>query len=144
MKYKSVSTIAGGFLALALVLGVVLGPGVYILYQRQTHQPQIETLYQATADEEASEKIVYEIPDTFRRDYRHLDLDIEAQDSGTMGCSIEYVLANGEKISSSFRETSTFYRYYIPNDHIKTVQRIEISELENISRIELWNTFIEP
>jgi len=144
MKYKSVSTIAGGFLALALVLGVVLGPGVYILYQRQTHQPQIETLYQATADEEASEKIVYEIPDTFRRDYRHLDLDIEAQDSGTMGCSIEYVLANGKKIPSSFRESSSFYRFTIPSDHIKTIRRIEISELENISCIVLRNTFINP
>ena len=131
-------------LFLILVLGVVLGPAVYILYQRQTHQPQIETLYQATADGEASEKIVYEIPETFRRDYRHLDLDIEAQDSGTMGCSIEYVLANGEKVSSSFKETSSFYRFTIPYDHIKTIRRIEISELENISRIELWNTFINP
>ena len=131
-------------LALALVLGVVLGPGVYILYQRQTHQPQIETLYQATADRESPEKIVHEIPESFRRDYRHLYLCIEAQEPDLMGCSIEYVFANGEKISSSFRETSTFYRYYIPNDHIKTVQRIEISELENISRIELWNTYVNP
>ena len=131
------------FLLLALVLGVVFGPAVYILYQRQTHQPQIETLYQA-ADGEAPEKIVYEIPDTFRRDYRHLDLDIKAQDSGTMGCSIEYVLANGEKVSSSFRESSSFYRFTIPSDHIKTIRRIEISELDNVSRIELWNTFINP
>ena len=132
------------FLLLALVLGVVFGPAVYILYQRQTHQPQIETLYQATADRDAPEKIVYEIPDTVRRDYRHLDLDIKAQDSGTMGCSIEYVLANGERFSISFRESSSFYRFTIPSDHIKTIQRIEISELENISRIELWNTFINP
>ena len=132
------------FLLAALVLGVVFGPAVYILYQRQTHQPQIETLYQAMADGEPPEKIVYEMPETFRRDYRHLDLDIEAQDSGTMGCLIEYVLANGEKISSSFKETSSFYRFTIPYDHIKTIRRIEISELENTSRIELWNTFIEP
>ena len=131
------------FLLLALVLGVVFGPAVYILYQRQTHQPQIETLYQA-ADRDAPERIVYEIPETFRRDYRHLDLDIKAQDSGTMGCSIEYVLANGERFSISFRESSSFYRFTIPSDHIKTIQRIEISELENISRIELWNTFINP
>ena len=130
-------------LALALVLGVVFGPAVYILYQRQTHPPQIETLYQA-AGREAPEKIVYEIPGTFRRDYRHLNLDIAAQDSGTMGCSIEYVLANGEKISSSFKETSSFYRFTIPSDHIKTIRQIEISELENISRIELWNTYINP
>ena len=131
-------------LFLVLALGVVLGPAVYILYQRQTHQPQIETIYQATADGEAPEKIVYEIPETFRRDYRHLDLDIEAQDSGTMGCSVEYVLANGEKISSSFRESSSFYRFTILSDHIKTIQRIEISELENISSITLWNTYINP
>ena len=132
------------FLLLALVLGVVFGPAVYILYQRQTHQPQIETLYQATADRDPPEKIVYEIPESFRRDYRHLDLDIEAQEPGTMGCSIEYVLANGEKFSSSFKESSSFYRFTIPYDHIRTIRRIEISELENISRIELWNTFIEP
>lgn len=132
------------FLLLALVLGVVLGPGVYILYQRQTHQPQIETLYQVTADGEAPEKIVYEIPETFRRDYRHLDLDIEARDSGMMGCSVEYVLANGEKISSSFRESSSFYRFSIPTEHIKTIRRIEISEIENISSITMWNTYIYP
>ena len=130
-------------LFLALVLGVVLGPGVYILYQRQTHQPQIETLYQAT-DRDPPERIVYEIPDTFRRDYRHLNLDIAAQDSGMMGCSIEYVLANGEKFSSSFRESSSFYRFTIPYDHIRTIRQIELSELENVSRIELWNTFINP
>lgn len=132
------------FLLLALVLGVVLGPGVYILYQRQTHQPQIETIYQATADGEAPEKIVYEITETFRRDYRHLDLDIEAQNSGTMGCSVECVLANGEKISSSFRESSSFYRFSIPTEHIKTIRRIEISEIENISSITMWNTYIYP
>ena len=132
------------FLLLVLVLGVVFGPAVYILYQRQTHPPQIETLYQATADGEAPEKIVYEIPDTLRRDYRHLDLDIEAQDSGTMGCSIEYVLANGEKVSSSFKEPSSFYRFTIPSDHIRTIRRIEISEPENVSRIELWNTYVNP
>ena len=131
-------------LALALLLSVVLGPAVYILYQRQTHQPQIETIYQATADGEAPEKIVYEITETFRRDYRHLYLCIEAQEPGLMGCSIEYVLANGEKVSSSFKETSSFYRFTIPYDHIKTIRRIELSELDNISRIELWNTFIEP
>lgn len=131
-------------LFLALVLGVVLGPGVYILYQRQTHQPQIETIYQATADGEAPEKIVYEITETFRRDYRHLDLDIEAQDSGTMGCSVECVLANGEKVSSSFRESSSFYRFSIPTEHIKTIRRIEISEIENISSITMWNTYIKP
>ena len=131
-------------LFLVLALGVVLGPAVYILYQRQTHPPQIETLYQATADGEAPDKIVYEIPDTFRRDYRHLDLDIESRDSGTMGCSVDYYLANGEKISSSFRETSSFYRFTIPSDHIKTIRRIEISELENISSITMWNTFINP
>ena len=131
-------------LFLVLALGVVLGPAVYILYQRQTHPPQIETLYQATADGEVPEKIVYEIPETFRRDYLHLDLDIEAQDSGTMGCSVECVLANGETFSSSFKESSSFYRFTIPTEHIKTVQRIEISELENISRIELWNTYVNP
>lgn len=132
------------FLLLALVLGVVFGPAVYILYQRQTHPPQIETIYQATADREPPEKIVYEIPESFRRDYRHLYLCIEAQEPGLMGCSIEYVLANGEKFSYSFKETSSFYRFTIPYDHIKTVRRIELSELDNISRIELWNTFIEP
>ena len=131
-------------LFLILFLVIVFGPGVCTLYKRQTHQPQIETLYQATADGEAPEKIVYEIPGTFRRDYRHLDLDIEAQDPGTMGCSIEYVLANGEKISSSFRESSSFYRFTIPSEHIKTIQRIEISELENVSCITMWNTFINP
>ena len=132
------------FLFLILLLVILFGPGVYILYQRKTHQPQIETLYQAEADQDPPEKIVYEIPDTFRRDYRHLDLDIDAQDSGTMGCSIEYVFANGEKISSSFKESSSFYRFTIPSDHIKTIQRIEISEIENISCIVLWNTYINP
>ena len=132
------------FLFLILLLVILFGPGVYILYQRKTHQPQIETLYQAEADQDPPEKIVYEIPDTFRRDYRHLDLDIKAQDSGTMGCSIEYVLANGEKFSSSFRESSSFYRFTILSDHIKTIQRIEISELENVSCITMWNTFINP
>ena len=131
-------------LFLALLLVVVLGPGVCTLYKRQTHQPQIETLYQATADGEAPETIVYEIPDTFRRDYRHLDLEIEAKDPGTMGCSVECVLANGKTFSSSFKEPSSFHRFTIPSDHIKTIQRIELSELENISRIELWNTFINP
>ena len=130
-------------LFLVLLLVVVLGPGVYILYQRQNHQPQIETLYQST-DRDAPERIVYEIPDTFRRDYRHLDLDIKAQDSGTMGCSVDCYLANGETFSSSFKETSSFYRFTISSDHIKSIQRIEISELENITRIELWNTFINP
>ena len=142
MKKRNVFLLS--VLFLALLLGVVLGPGVYLLYQRQSHPPQIETIYQATADGEAPERIVYEIPDTFRRDYRHLDLDIEAQDSGTMGCSIEYVLANGEKISSSFKETSSVYRFTILSDHIKTIQRIEISEIENISCITMWNTFINP
>ena len=132
------------FLFLILLLIILFSPGVYILYQRQTHQPQIETLYQAEADQDPPEKIVYEIPDTFRRDYRHLDLDIDAQDSGTMGCSIEYVLANGKKISSSFKESSSFYRFTIPSDHIKTIQRIEMSEIENISCIVLWNTYINP
>lgn len=141
MKKRNIFLLVVLFLVFAL--GVVLGPAVYILYQRQTHQPQIETLYRA-ADGEAPEKIVYEIPETFRRDYRHLDLDIEAQDSGTMGCSVKYVLANGEKISSSFRESSSFYRFTIPSDHIKTIKRIEISELENISSITLWNTYINP
>ena len=127
-----------------LLLVVLFGPGICTLYKLQTHQSQIETLYQATADQDAPEKVVYEIPETFRRDYRHLDLDIEAQEPGTMGCSVDYYLANGEKVSSSFREPSSFYRFTIPSDHIKTIQRIEISELENISRIELWNTFINP
>ena len=142
MKKRNVFLLS--VLFLALLLGVVLGPAVYILYQRQTHPPQIETIYQATADGEAQERIVYEIPDTFRRDYRHLDLDIEAQDSGTMRCSIEYVLANGEKISSSFKETSSVYRFAIPSEYIKTIQRIEISEIENISCITMWNTYINP
>ncbi len=132
------------FLFLILLLAILLGPGVYILYQRQTHQPQIETLYQATADRDAPERIVYEIPETFRRDYRHLNLDIKAQDSGTMGCSIECVLANGKTFSSSFKESSSFYRFTIPTEHIKTIRRIEISELDNVSRIELWNTYINP
>jgi hypothetical protein len=127
----------------ALALVVVLGPGVLILYQRQTHQPQIETLYQA-ANQDVPERIVYEMPDTLRRDYHHLYLSMESREPGTMGCSVEYVLADGEKVSSSFRETSSFYRFAIPSDHIKTVRRIELSELENVSRIELWNTFIEP
>ena len=131
-------------LFLILLLVVLFSPGVYILYQRQTHPPQIETLYQAATDGEPPERIVYEIPDTFRRDYRHLDLEIEAQDSGTMGCSVDYYLANGEKASSSFRESSSFYRFTIPSEHIKTIRRIEISEIENISRIILWNTYINP
>ena len=131
-------------LFLILALGVVLGPGVCTLYKLQTHPPQIETIYQATADGEAPEKIVYEITETFRRDYRHFDLDIEAQDSGTMGCSVECVLANGEKVSSSFRESSSFYRFSIPSEHIKTIRRIEISEIENISSITMWNTYIYP
>lgn len=142
MKKRNVSLFV--ILALALVLIIVLGPGVCTLYKNETHPPQIETIYQATADGEAPEKIVYEIPETFRRDYRHLDLDIEAQDSGTMGCSVKYVLANGEKISSSFRESSSFHRFTIPSEHIKTIRRIEISELENISSITLWNTYINP
>ncbi len=131
-------------LIFALLLVVVFGPAVCTLYKIETHPPQIETIYQATADGEAPEKIVYEMPDTFRRDYRHLDLDIEAQDSGTMGCSVDYYLANGEKASSSFRESSSFYRFTIPSDHIKTIQRIEISAIENISCIVLWNTYINP
>ena len=131
-------------LIFALLLVVVFGPAVCTLYKIETHPPQIETIYQATADGEAPEKIVYEMPDTFRRDYRHLDLDIEAQDSGTMGCSVDYYLANGEKASSSFRESSSFYRFTIPSEHIKTIQRIEISELENISCITMWNSFISP
>ena len=142
MKKRNVSLLIVLFFALLLV--VLFGPAVCTLYKIETHPPQIETIYQATADGEAPEKIVYEIPDTFRRDYRHLDLDIEAQDSGTMGCSIEYVLANGKKIPSSFRESSSFYRFTIPSDHIKTIRRIEISELENISCIVLRNTFINP
>lgn len=132
------------FLALALVLVVLFGPGVCTLYKIETHPPQIETIYQATTDGEAPEKIVYEIPETFRRDYRHLDLDIEAQDSGTMGCSVDYYLASGEKVSSSFKETSSIYRFTIPSEHIKTIRRIEISELENVSCITMWNTFINP
>ncbi len=131
-------------LFLVLLLGVVLGPGVCILYQRQTHPPQIETIYQATADGKAPEKILYEIPVTFRLDYRHLDLEIEAQDSGTMGCLVDYYLANDEKFSASFKETSSFHRFTIPSDHIKTIRRIEISELENVSCITMWNTFINP
>ena len=131
-------------LFLALLLVVLFSPGVCTLYKIETHPPQIETVYQATVDRDPPEMIVYEIPDTFRRDYRHLDLDIEAQDSGSMGCSVDYYLANGEKFSSSFKESSSFHRFIIPSDHIKTIRRIEISELENISRIELWNTFIEP
>ena len=131
-------------LALVLFAVVLFGPAVCTLYKIENHPPQIETLYQATADGEAPEKVVYEIPGTFRRDYRHLDLEIEAQDSRTMGCLVDYYLANGEKISSSFRESSSFYRFTIPSDHIKTIQRIEISELENISSITLWNTFIYP
>ena len=142
MKKRNVFLLIVLFLTLLLV--VVLGPGVYILYQRQTHPPQIETIYQATADGEAPERIVYEIPETFRRDYRHLDLDIEAQNSGSMGCSVEYCLANGEKISSSFRESSSFHRFSIPSEHIPSIQRIEISELKNISSIMMWNTFINP
>ncbi len=73
-------------LALVLLLGVVFGPAVCTLYKIETHPPQIETIYQATAGRETPEKIVYEIPDTLRRDYRHLNLDINAQDSGTRGC----------------------------------------------------------
>ena len=131
-------------LFLILFAVVLFGPAVCTLYKIETHPPQIETIYQATADGEAPEKVVYEIPGTFRRDYRHLDLEIEAQDSRTMGCLVDYYLANGEKVSSSFRESSSFYRFTIPSDHIKTIKRIEISELENISSITLWNTFIYP
>ena len=130
-------------LLVVLVLGVVLGLGVCTLYKIETHPPQIETIYQAT-DQDSPERIVCEIPETFRRDYRHLVLDIEAQDSGTMGCSVEYCLANGETFSSSFKAASSFHRFTIPSDHIKTIRRIEISELENISRITMWNTFINP
>ena len=63
-------------LFLALLLVVLFGPGVCTLYKLKTHQPQFETIYRVTAEQEPPEKIVYEIPDTFRRDYRHLDLDI--------------------------------------------------------------------
>ena len=141
---KSRHFLLSAVVLLALVLVIVFGPGVRTLYKLQTHQPQIETIYQATADQDAPEKIVYEIPETFRRDYRHLDLSIEAQDSGTMGFSVEYCLANGEKVSFSFRESSSFYRFTIPSDQIKTIRRIEISELENVSNITIWNTFINP
>ena len=141
---KSRHFLLSAVVLLVLLLVIVLGPGVCTLYKIETHPPQIETLYQATADGEAPEKIVYEIPGTFRRDYRHLDLDIEAQDPGTMGCSIEYVLANDEKFSASFKETSSFHRFTIPSEHIRTIQRIEISELENISCITMWNSFISP
>ena len=130
-------------LFLALWLVVLFGSAVCTLYKIETHPPQIETIYQAT-DQDPPETIVYEIPGTFRRDYLHLNLDIEAQDSGTMGCSVDYYLANGETISSSFRESSSFYRLTILSDHIKTIRRIEISELENVSCIVLWNTFINP
>ena len=131
-------------LFLALLLVVLFGSAVCTLYKIETHPPQIETVYQATADQDTPETIVYEIPGTFRRDYLHLNLDIEAQDSGTMGCSVEYCLMNGEKIFSSFRESLSFYRFTIPSEHIKTIQRIEISELENISCITMWNTYINP
>ena len=130
-------------LFLALLLVVLFRPAVCTLYKIETHPPQIETIYQAT-DQDPPETIVYEIPGTFRRDYLHLNLDIEAQDSGTMGCSVEYCLMNGEKIFSSFRESLSFYRFTIPSEHIKTIQRIEISELENISCITMWNTYINP
>ena len=142
MKKRNVSLLIVLFLALLLV--VLFGPGVCTLYKLQTHPPQIETIYQATADRDPPERIVYEIPDTFRRDYRHLDLDIEAQDSGTMGCSVDCYLANGETFSSSFRESSSSYRFTIPSEHIKTIRRIEISKIENISCITMWNTYIYP
>ena len=142
MKKRKVSFLIVLFLALLLV--VLFGPAVCTLYKIEPHPPQIETIYQATADREAPERIVYEIPKSFRRDYLHLDLDIEAQDSETMSCSVDYYLANGEKISSSFKEPSSFYRFTIPSEHIKTIQRIEISELENISCITMWNTYIYP
>ena len=61
-----------------------------------------------------------------------------------MGCLVDYYLANDEKFSASFKETSSLYRFTIPSDHIKTIQRIEISELENVSCITMWNTFINP
>ena len=130
-------------LFLALLLVVLFGSAVCTLYKIETHPPQIETIYQA-ADGEAPEKIVYEISETFRRDYHHLNLDIEALDSGAMGCSVVCCFANGEKISSSFMESSSFHRFTIPSDHIKTIQWIEISELENISCITMWNTYINP
>ena len=142
MKKRNIFLLIVLFVVLFLV--VVLGPGVCTLYKIETHPLQIETVYQATADQDTPERIVYEIPETFRRDYRHLNLDIEAQDSGTMGCSVEYCLMNGEKIFSSFRESLSFYRFTIPSEHIKTIQRIEISELENISCITMWNTYINP
>ena len=142
MKKRNVSLLIVLFLALLLV--VLFGPGVCTLYKLQAHPPQIETIYQAEANQDPPGKIIYETPETFRRDYRHLDLDIEAQDPGTMGCSVEYRLANGETFSSSFKETSSFYRFTIPSEHIKTIRRIEISEIENISRITLWNTYIYP
>ena len=61
-----------------------------------------------------------------------------------MGCSVDCYLANGETFPSSFKETSSFYRFTIPSEHIKTIRRIEISEIENVSRITLWNTYINP
>ena len=142
MKKRNVFLLIVLFFALLLV--VLFGPALCTLYKIETHPPQIETIYQATADGEAPEKIVYEIPGTFRRDYLHLNLDIEAQDSGTMGCSVDYYLANGERISSLFMESSSFHRFTIPSDHVKTIQRIEISEPENISCITMWNTYIYP
>jgi len=141
MKKRNVSLLIVLFFALLLV--VLFGPAVCTLYKIETHPPQIEMIYQA-ADQDPPETIVYEIPGTFRRDYRHLNLDIEAQDSGTMGCSVDYYLANGEKISFSFKESSSSYRVTIPPEHIKTIQRIEISEIKNISGITMWNTFIYP
>lgn len=69
MKKRNVSLLIVLFLALLLV--VLFGPGVCTLYKLQTHPPQIETIYQATADRDPPERSVYEIPDTFRRDYLH-------------------------------------------------------------------------
>ena len=61
-----------------------------------------------------------------------------------MGCSVDCYLANGETFSSSFRESSSSYRFTIPSEHIKTIRRIGISKIENISCITMWNTYIYP
>ena len=70
---KSRHYLLSAVVLLALLLVVLFGPAVCTLCKIETHPPQIETIYQATADQDPPKRIVYEIPETFRRDYRHLE-----------------------------------------------------------------------
>lgn len=132
------------FVVLFLAFIVLLFPALYRMYYFWKKPPQVKTIYYAPENREASGKVIYEISDAFRRDYRHLSLDISSKDDELMGCFIDYYLFNGEKYSFRLKSSSPFYRFVVPSNHIKTIKRIEISEIENISKIDMWNTFANP